>query len=814
MSYNFSKRFPTVNFTVRNVSPQKKRINIFGLSIPYNQSANLMSLLEISEAEIKASLTKGELGAKIRANDIIIESSSINLLEFDEDFRNFIKSANENPSDPVPGTDPASIEGGGATTIEEGGTLSGTYYGDVVCKGEATLDDNVEVIGNLIVMGQLNNNRHELIVRGNLHAQNLYFDSDNGAIAQSDIIVDGNFLCTNVFFPQTGGTGALIRVGGNFTGTNGALGTTLNAYGQNDNPGANVLVYGNFNISYVNLYGGNAAHGNAGNGGSLIVYGDATVAYELNLYGGNSVGYDAGYGGTCEVYGNLTISHDSYSVNFEGGDATNGNAGNGGTLEVHGNAIITNDDGDVRFEGGNCDSSNSTYRAGSGGHIIVHGSLVSDSDLELGGGNRYGVLSESGTVEPPDGGSLTVIGDARVDEIDVDGGGIYTDNFSPTTRTGNAGYVDVRGNLTVNEEIFAGGGGSNSGIASGGNGGNVSVRGNLVVNDVLQLQGESATGTGHYGGSAGNLTVRGNCTIGGYVDIYGGDSDHGYAGNGGNINIDGLLICQDSIYADGGNCASESQVDYAGSGGSITCYGLTSSNNIYLDSGERSGNTTVSYTPGANAFPGSLNCYGDVVVSEIYAQGCSVSTNYPNVAGSDGGGIYVNGDLISDDIYLTGGDSVGNTAGKGGILIVKGSIRSYQIGANGGNSYNSAGVGSDASLNGAGANITARNGLNVQFLNVQDGTGDVGSSPPVTTSTIELSGSSFIYSLNMTDRAGATIKPGLGQSSLKINIMVDKNTLNKLDGTASSDISGSLSDYLYISDGTQWYQIQGTTIFP
>ena len=83
MSNNFYGKLPSVNFTVKNVSSQRKSISIFGLSIGYLRTADLMAISEITEAEIKASLTKGELANKIKAGDIKIASSSLNLLEFD-----------------------------------------------------------------------------------------------------------------------------------------------------------------------------------------------------------------------------------------------------------------------------------------------------------------------------------------------------------------------------------------------------------------------------------------------------------------------------------------------------------------------------------------------------------------------------------------------------------------------------------------------------------------------------------------------------------------------------------------------------------
>ncbi len=52
MSNNFYGKLASVNFTVKNVSSQQKSISIFGLTIPYLRSADLMAVPEITEAEI------------------------------------------------------------------------------------------------------------------------------------------------------------------------------------------------------------------------------------------------------------------------------------------------------------------------------------------------------------------------------------------------------------------------------------------------------------------------------------------------------------------------------------------------------------------------------------------------------------------------------------------------------------------------------------------------------------------------------------------------------------------------------------------
>jgi len=69
-------------------------------------------------------------------------------------------------------------------------------------------------------------------------------------------------------------------------------------------------------------------------------------------------------------------------------------------------------------------------------------------------GSREGTLSTSGTAAPANGGSLLVKGDARVDEIDLDGEPIDTIDFAPSAG-GNGGSINIYGNLTIDEQIYS-----------------------------------------------------------------------------------------------------------------------------------------------------------------------------------------------------------------------------------------------------------------------------------------------------------------------------------------------------------------------
>lgn len=95
---NFGIKLATLNFIVKNVSPQRKSVRIFGLSIPFGRTADLFSIPEITENDIRSSLAKGELLFKIKNGDIKIVSSTIDLSQVDPSQAAFINAAAENPS--------------------------------------------------------------------------------------------------------------------------------------------------------------------------------------------------------------------------------------------------------------------------------------------------------------------------------------------------------------------------------------------------------------------------------------------------------------------------------------------------------------------------------------------------------------------------------------------------------------------------------------------------------------------------------------------------------------------------------------------
>ena len=80
-------------FIVQNISPQVKTIKIFNYPINYMDSRDLLQIPGISESDIRASLLKGEINHKIRAKDITVICSDIDLLQFNNNHKLFLQSA-------------------------------------------------------------------------------------------------------------------------------------------------------------------------------------------------------------------------------------------------------------------------------------------------------------------------------------------------------------------------------------------------------------------------------------------------------------------------------------------------------------------------------------------------------------------------------------------------------------------------------------------------------------------------------------------------------------------------------------------------
>jgi hypothetical protein len=88
----FEKNSST-SFVVKNIAPRGKRIQIFRYPIANQQTRDLLAIPYVSEADIRHSLLKGELMIKIKNKEIEVVQSDIDLLQFNNEQKQFLKSA-------------------------------------------------------------------------------------------------------------------------------------------------------------------------------------------------------------------------------------------------------------------------------------------------------------------------------------------------------------------------------------------------------------------------------------------------------------------------------------------------------------------------------------------------------------------------------------------------------------------------------------------------------------------------------------------------------------------------------------------------
>lgn len=90
-------------FIVQNISPTPKTIFIFNYPINYWCTRDLLRIPGVAESDIRSSLLKGELNHKIRAQEITILCSDIDLLQFNDANKAFLTAAGITKGLEVPG---------------------------------------------------------------------------------------------------------------------------------------------------------------------------------------------------------------------------------------------------------------------------------------------------------------------------------------------------------------------------------------------------------------------------------------------------------------------------------------------------------------------------------------------------------------------------------------------------------------------------------------------------------------------------------------------------------------------------------------
>lgn len=177
----------SINFKIKNINSKFKKICVMGITLFYGEIKDLLSYAGISEADIRESLIKGDLANKIRVGDIVITSSSIDLLQFDDQQKAFI------------------IAAGGSIGIDPG-TIGTSGDGYTIASGPFATDTSL----------------------ANYTDTPLYDGAVGGAGGRSGRITIFNLLANTC--TETNGTlitGAAGSAAAGLTGGNGGLGASL-----------------------------------------------------------------------------------------------------------------------------------------------------------------------------------------------------------------------------------------------------------------------------------------------------------------------------------------------------------------------------------------------------------------------------------------------------------------------------------------------------------------------------------------------------------------------------------------------------------
>jgi hypothetical protein len=226
------------------------------------------------------------------------------------------------------------------------------------------------------------------------------------------------------------------------------------------------------------------------------------------------------------------------------------------------------------------------------------------------------------------------------------------------------------------------------------------------------------------------------------------------------------------------------------------------------------GATLYPNTQSSSSNGGYIYADGSVFCDTLDAYGGSVTADYANRIGGEGGQLFISGDIKADYIDIMGGDSNGNNGGNGGYLSVGGRLVTNSLYSSGGGS--DASVDAGATINGAASqNISAGAGMLVQQFYSLDGSGD--GSIPTYNSNIYLTGTCQFQILSVADRPDSLIRPNGSAVPVvfQASSMPTKTTLNTWDGLGTTtDLSSDLATSIFTTSSTgagDWYKITGVS---
>jgi hypothetical protein len=538
--------------------------------------------------------------------------------------------------------------GGGANIILNGGTLSGSYSGDVICLGDASLAADVNITGSLYVVGSLtrsNSLARELIIRGDLHA-----DTVNVSIANqlpTRLEVEGSVYIKGVLDQVVGPNAPYADLDGSFGSSAvsdwAAEGVTVGDYiritsgplkGQRRkitgiiNAGLNLSVHRSFgestsgadfviesnpanNNSFISLsyaFGKITHHikGDLHHCGIILSGSSASSpfrAVDLNVDGSvicsqpeivTQITGVAAQDTTSNLTESSTINIKGScldtSINVSGTESFSSfNAGTAGMVTIGGDfktTVTTGEKANILANGGYANGSGTGGRAGD---IIISGDCVADTISSRAGASLFA----SGNPIPS---TITLSGTSEVVGINSSAA-----NDSDVDGAAGTNFIFKGSSINITNMYLQSHFGS-TGDAR--NAGSLTVDSGLVK--VTTLWAYSGGSLGGLGGNGSTITIKsGTLQVESTLNVNGGDGTT--AGNGGSINLQSptaSLYVNDTLNLDGGNSVFSG---VAGSAGTITNRGV-----IYISS-------DLLMSPGSTSTPtnksvGDIDNYGDLTV--------------------------------------------------------------------------------------------------------------------------------------------------------------------------------------------------------
>ncbi len=561
--------------------------------------------------------------------------------------------------------------GGAGTVISPGGTISGTYTGEVVSTGDINVTGNTTIYGNVSVGGNfINTGGYILTVYGDVLVNGyMNFSPSSTAIATVDVLIQGDLevrgLITQSFVWKTKAnastSGSTVLVLSSFPRA-----SILSFVSVEVKDGAaagftsNINSRSTFNLNLATALPANVANGDeiwvtttrktgilwepTSAAVSFQVDGDLRCAWfeAIPQFGVSSNNVEIKIGGSCYTppataslaaidgstdlgsAANLTVRGTlyNYHVYMFGNDSNVPSYGgaNGGTVTI-GSAT---GGFDIRVNGstiGTAAGISTGIGGGTGGNIFIRDACNVGNLRTAGGGSSYGNGGNAGSITAY--GHVTFMGASG---ITANGGPASSTTAAFTGGSGATISLYAGASAPFGTSLDAGGGQSTSGgtttVKTGGTGGSFTFAG---VSTGLTITAKG--GSGILGAHSGNGGAVGtsqasfiNCNIdvsGGLLLSVGDSSMRPNTGNGGAISGKLYSNAGGTISSKGGQFSAFSagtQCGNGGNGGTVTFDSLVAST-INLWGADGCSTNTTSISNGGHG--GAFTTYGPTKVATL-----------------------------------------------------------------------------------------------------------------------------------------------------------------------------------------------------